>query len=163
MASLWKMYALEQIYRVIRYFLFCFYLLFSLFFVISCFLKSLYHIFQLLMHYCDKTKKHCFFLLITGSNFREYNILKKKKLNGNLAGHNLWFTTRFWISMAKFFVIMNLPWQGKKFKESYQWINLGLVKFFTRDYANDHYLWTLWRLNYVNFVLLRCKDTFCGV
>ena len=79
LASLWKMYALEQVYHVIRYFLFCFYLLFSLFFVVSCFLKSLYRIFQLLMHYCDKTKKHCFFLLITGSNFREYNIFKKKK------------------------------------------------------------------------------------
>ena len=88
-----------------------------------------------------KPKSTVFFFWLQVQILESTTFKKKKKLNGNLAGHNLWFTTRFWISMTKFFVIMNLPWQGKKFKESYQWINLGLVKFFTRDYANDHYLY----------------------
>ena len=97
------------------------------------------------------------------------NIYKKKSLTSQV--YRVWFN-RSWF-VIHFRVLNCLNWilcyhklyHDKQKTHSnismdlYFW-NFNHMKFISHEYANDHYLWTLWTLNYVHFVLSLCHISF---
>ena len=58
-----------------------------------------------------------------------------------LIGHDLWFTTEFWVSTTEFFVIINLFTTKGKLIVKYEWIYIGEI--WSKWICNYHYLQTL--------------------
>ena len=76
---------------------------------------------------------------------------------------DLWFTTRFWISMTELFyneLFHNNRGKWKSMDLSMDLWHSNYTKVILCNFAKDHCFWTLWTLTYVDCIPFSCIDYF---